>query len=262
MELIALEELETWMVVYFAIISFILGTVFGSFLNCAAWRISRNMSFVKGRSICPHCKHELSGRDLIPIISYFASGGKCRYCKEKVSPRYLLTETLFGCISLAMFLQDGLSVLYLRDFVFACCLFCLSLVDLEKFEIPDGCILISIIAWVASLPFIELTLSYVLGHIAAAFVFGVGFLVLSLVMDKILQKESLGGGDIKLFFVMGLYLGLVGGVFAVILAALMGLIFARGKEKIPFGPFISVATWIMMIFGAPVVEWYLNLIFI
>ncbi|MCR4675412.1 MAG: prepilin peptidase, partial [Lachnospiraceae bacterium] len=60
MEIIELKELETWMVVYFSVIAFILGTVLGSFLNCAAWRISRKMDFVKGRSICPKCKHELS----------------------------------------------------------------------------------------------------------------------------------------------------------------------------------------------------------
>ncbi|MCR4673421.1 MAG: prepilin peptidase, partial [Lachnospiraceae bacterium] len=246
--------------VYFSVIAFILGTVLGSFLNCAAWRISRKMDFVKGRSICPKCKHELSALDLFPIISYIAGRGRCRYCKEKISIRYPMTELCFGIISLVMFLQAGLSVLYLRNLVFACALFCLSLVDIEIYEIPDGCILISLLAWVISLPFLQVTKSYIIGHVAAAFLFGVGFLILSLVMDKLLKKESLGGGDIKLFFVMGLYLGVIGGMFAVIIAAMAGLLFAKGKEKISFGPFISAATWLMLTFGEPIVAWYMNLL--
>ncbi|MCR5545000.1 MAG: prepilin peptidase [Lachnospiraceae bacterium] len=258
MKLIELSELETWMIVYFAVIALILGMVFGSFLNCAAWRISRKKSFIKGRSICPVCKHELSAKDLIPVVSYIVSKGKCRYCGTKISIRYPLTEVFFGVISVVMFLQDGLSVLFIRDFIFACCLFCLSLVDLEIFEIPDGCLIISVLAWILSLPFLNVNLTYILGHIAAGFGFGFGFLILSIVMDRILKKESLGGGDIKLFFVMGLYLGLIGGMFTVMLAAVVGLIFAKGKEKISFGPFISVATWVVLMFGEPLVQWYLD----
>ena len=132
MELIALEELETWMVVYFAIISFILGTVFGSFLNCAAWRISRNMSFVKGRSICPHCKHELSGRDLIPIISYFASGGKCRYCKEKISFRYTFIECLGGISAVISTLYAGIKLKALGIFLITAVLTVVIFIAVDK----------------------------------------------------------------------------------------------------------------------------------
>lgn len=260
MRLLEFSDLETWMVVYFAVLVFFLGAVFGSFLNCVAWRISRKMDFVKSRSICPKCGHTLGVIDLIPILGYVIGKGKCRYCKEKISVRYPITELLFGIVALIMFFQAGFSVLFLRNFAFACCLFCLSLVDLEIYEIPDGCIWISLLAWGICLPFLNVNRVYVLGHIAAGFLFGVGFLVLSIVMDKILKKESLGGGDIKLFFVCGLYLGIVGGMFSVILAAALGLLFSKGKEKIPFGPFISVATWVMLIFGEPLVQWYMSFI--
>lgn len=262
MRLIEFSDLETWMIVYFAVLVFILGAVFGSFLNCAAWRIARKMDFVKSRSICPKCQHVLGILDLIPIVSYFIGKGRCRYCGEKISPRYPITEFLFGTAALVMFFQNGISVLFLRNFVFACCLFCLSLVDLEIYEIPDGCLLISFVAWAVSLPFLNVGWMYILGHIGAAFLFGIGFLALSLIMDRVLKKESLGGGDIKLFFVSGLYLGVIGGMFAVVLAALLGLVFAKGKEKIPFGPFISVATWCMLIFGEPLVNWYMSLLLI
>lgn len=260
MKLFELSELQTWMVVYFAVLSFVLGAVFGSFLNCAAYRISRNKSFVSGRSICPNCNHTLHILDLIPIVSFLLSKGRCRYCKEKISVRYPLTELIFGGLTLLLFFKDGVSVLFLRDFVFFCCLFCLSLVDLEIFEIPDGTVLLPVVAWVVTLPFLQPGWSDILLHIMAGLLFGIGFLVVSLALDKILQKESLGGGDIKLFFVTGLYLGTVAGLFSVILAAVLGLVFAKGKEKIPFGPFISVGAVVMYLFGNPLVEWYLRLL--
>lgn len=260
MVLFELSELETWMVAYFVILAFILGNVFGSFLNCAAWRIAHNMSFMRGHSICPNCQHELGALDLIPIVSYVASRGRCRYCKEPISIRYPITEVLFGIISVVMLVKDGVSVLYLRDFVFASCLFCLSLVDLEIYEIPNGTLIVAIIAWVLSLPFIDTDMNYIVIHVGTAFGFAIAFLVLSLVMDKMLGKDTLGGGDIKLFFVVGMYLGLVAGMFTVILAAIVALVFARGRERIPFGPFISIAAWVMLIFGNPLVQWYLEMI--
>ena len=118
MRLIEFSDLETWMIVYFAVLVFILGAVFGSFLNCAAWRIVRKMDFVKSRSICPKCQHVLGILDLIPIVNYFIGKGRCRYCGEKISPRYPITEFLFGTAALVMFFQNGISVLFLRNFVF------------------------------------------------------------------------------------------------------------------------------------------------
>ncbi|MBQ1604770.1 MAG: prepilin peptidase, partial [Lachnospiraceae bacterium] len=133
-------------------------------------------------------------------------------------------------------------------------------VDLEIYEIPNGTLIVAIIAWVLSLPFINADMNYIVIHVGAAFGFAIAFLVLSLVMDKMLGKDTLGGGDIKLFFVVGLYLGLVAGMFTVILAAIVALVFARGRERIPFGPFISIAAWVMLIFGNPLVQWYLEMI--
>ena len=87
---------------------------------------------------------------------------------------------------------------------------------------------------------------------------------LSLLMDRILRKESLGGGDIKLFAVMGLYLGMTGSLFALLFACVLGLVPAvicRRREAdhggiIPFGPAISIATWLMLLYGSHLVEWY------
>ena len=252
--------------VYFCVVAAALGAVLGSFLNCAAWRIAHGESFLKGRSRCPACGHTLGALDLVPVLSWLFLRGKCRYCGEKVSPRYVLTELFFALVSVLCLLRFDLTVLCLRNYVFLCCLFCLSLVDLESYTIPDGCHLISAGAWLLALPFLRLGWKEIGLHVLAGLVFGGGLLLLSLVMDRILKKESLGGGDVKLFAVVGLYLGFVSSLFSLLLAAVLGLLFVllrRGKEEnggqIPFGPSIALASGLMLLYGGPVVDWYLGL---
>jgi len=71
------------MIAYFGLITFIFGLVLGSFLNCTAMRIVKKENWVKGRSHCINCGHDLGAKDLIPLISYLQTGGRCRYCKRK-----------------------------------------------------------------------------------------------------------------------------------------------------------------------------------
>ena len=124
--------------------------------------------------------------------------------------RYPLTELAFALLTLLCLLRFDLSVLCLRNWIFLGCLFCLSLVDLEAYVIPDGCLLIAAGAWLLALPFLKPGLGEILRAVLAGLAFGGGLLLLSLVMDKLLRRESLGGGDVKLFAVVGLYLGFVG----------------------------------------------------
>ena len=253
---------------YFCVLAAVLGAVLGSFLNCAAWRISHRLSFFRGRSRCPACGHSLRAADLVPVLSWCFLRGKCRYCGDRISPRYPLTELFFALVTLLCLLQGDLTVLTLRNLVFLCCLFCLSLVDLESYIIPDGCILISLFAWLAALPFTGMGWSEIGLHMLSGFVIGGAILLLSLAMDRILHRESMGGGDIKLFAVVGLYLGFAASLFAVILACILGLLFAlvrrllpgRRGAQIPFGPSIAASTTIILLFGGPAVEWYMNLL--
>ncbi|MGN0403844.1 MAG: prepilin peptidase [Bariatricus sp.] len=257
--------------IYFCVLAAVLGAVLGSFLNCTAFRIAHGESFTKGHSRCPNCGHELGVKDLFPIISWVLLGGKCRYCKNKISVRYPITEAVFSVLTVLCLLKWNLSVLCLRNLVFLCCLFCLTLVDLESYIIPDGCLLISAGAWVAAIPFSFVEYggwSGIALHLLAAVVYGGGLLLLSLLMDHLLKKESLGGGDIKLFAVMGLYLGMISSLFALLLACILGLVLAGIRRKseeeggalIPFGPAIAAASWFMLLYGTPLVEWYIGLI--
>ena len=254
------------LLIYCCTVAALLGAVFGSFLNCAAWRIAHGESFLRGRSRCPACSHELGVLDLVPVFSWLLLRGRCRYCGEKVSPRYPLTELLFAGLSVACLLRFDLTVLCLRNWIFLCCLFCLSLVDLDSYTIPDGCLWIALGAWVAALPFIRPGWALIGRHVLAALVYGGGLLLLSLLLDRLLKKDSLGGGDIKLFAVVGLYLGLLGTLFAVMLSCVFGLLLVllsrRGdgrRQPIPFGPSISLAAALMLLWGEPITAWYLGL---
>ena len=253
--------------VYCCVMACVLGAVFGSFLNCAAWRIAHGESFLRGSSRCPKCGHALGVRDLVPVLSWLWQRGRCRFCGEKISARYPLTELCFALLTLLCLLRFDLSVLCLRNWIFLCCLFCLSLVDLDSYTIPDGCLLIAAGAWFAALPFLRPGLPEIARSLLAGLVFGGGILLLSLVMDKILGRESLGGGDVKLFAVVGLYLGFVGTLFCMMLACVLGLLFAlaqkrRGGEEraIPFGPSISAAAAFMLLWGDGLVQWYVGLL--
>lgn len=262
--------MSIWMdrgfLIYCGVLAFALGAVFGSFLNCAAWRIAHGESFLRGRSHCTACGHALGARDLVPILSWLFQRGRCRYCGAKISVRYPLTELAFAVLTVLCLLRFDLTVLCLRNWIFLCCLFCLSLVDLECLTIPDGCLLTAVGAWVLALPFLKPGWAEILRHVLAGLAFGGGILLVSILMDKLLGKESLGGGDVKLFAVVGLYLGFVSTLFCVMLSCVFGLLFALllnrgGKGRaIPFGPSISAAAAFMLLYGQGLVQWYLGLL--
>lgn len=252
------------LMVFMIVVAAVLGAVLGSFLNCMAWRITHGESVLKGRSHCTSCGHTLGWTELIPILSWIIQGGKCRACGERVSVRYPLTELLFAAVTVLCLLRFDLTVLCLRNYIFLCCLFCLTLTDLDDMTIPDGCHIVSAAAWLAALPFTFTTWGDVGLHLLAALVFGGGVLGISLLMDKLLGRDTMGGGDIKLLAVSGLYLGMIGSLFALILACVIGLLWAalrrrRRDQPFPFGPAIAVGAAVMLMYGGPLTAWYLGL---
>ena len=249
---------------YCVSVALLFGAVMGSFLNCAAWRIARGESFVRGRSRCPACSHTLGPADLVPVLSWVFSRGRCRYCGAPVSVRYPVTELLCAALTVSCLLRFGLSALCARNYVFVCCLFCLSLVDLDVCEIPDGCLLISAAAWFAALPFLRVGARAALGNVLAGLCTGAALLLMSMAMDRALGRESMGGGDIKLFAVVGLYLGATATLFALLLSCVLGLVFAAatgaGRSRpFPFGPSVAAAACVLLFGGDALTAWYWNL---
>lgn len=263
------------LLIYYGVCTAILGLLFGSFLNCTAMRIVRGEDFVKGRSHCMSCSHELSARDLIPVFSYLFNRGRCRYCGAKVSIRYPLSELGFMVLSLGLYIAfigyEPESILKLIKYLFLTgCLYLISITDLEAFEIPDGAIIAGALGWViftiAELLLGTHDIKWVLFHILAGFALGAVMLLLSLGMDKILGRASLGGGDIKLFSLLGLYLGFAGGYELILLSCIVGLIFAGARKilfknaskEFPFGPSIALSGYLLLIFGDGITNWYLS----
>ena len=257
-------ELHGGALVYFSVLALALGVALGSFLNCAAWRIARGESFVRGRSRCPACGRTLSPGELVPILSWLFQRGRCRGCGAPISPRYPLTEAAFALLTWLTLLRCGPGVEFLRDLGFFCCLFCLTLTDLEIGEIPDGCLIAAAVIWALASPFL-MTWGGVLRNLGAGLFYGAALLGVSLVLDRVLKKDSLGGGDIKLFAAVGLYLGWTGTLFVLVLSCLLGLALAallrrRAGEPFPFGPAIAAAAALMLLYGQGVTAWYLGLL--
>lgn len=257
-----LSYLDTTALVYLLVLCVILGLCMGSALNCLAWRIANKKSWTKGKSICPACRHELHTRDLIPLLSYIFSKGKCRYCGENISPRYPLTELGLAVIFVAVFLRYGFTLYTLDIMVLASCLFTLSLIDLDTMTIPDRFLIIPAVC--------QLVYAYYYGGFASVWyalwhglTLGGAVLLISLFMDKVLKKESMGGGDIKLLFVLGLFLDLPECLLLLVFSCVLGLVIAlllrRSEKAFPFGPALSAGMLLTLMVGAPIVNWYLGL---
>ena len=265
------------MLIYYGVCAGILGLIFGSFLNCTAMRIVRGEDFVRGRSHCMSCGHELAAPDLIPLFSYLVHRGRCRYCGARVSARYPVTESVFMLLSVGLYIAMigfglGSYITFFKYWFLTGCLYVIALTDLESFEIPDGAVLIGAVSWViftaAELVFGVHDIKWALHHVLAGLIIGAAMLLISLIMDKFLGRDSMGGGDIKLFALLGLYLGYAGSYELVILSCVLGLLFAGARKALlpgaskefPFGPAIALGGYILLIFGDTLTGWYLGLL--
>jgi leader peptidase (prepilin peptidase)/N-methyltransferase len=254
---------------YILALAALVGLVLGSAFNCLAYRLVHNQRWGGGgRSQCPGCGHVLGPADLVPLFSYLFLRGKCRYCGQRISPRYPAAELTMALVLVSLLLRFDLTWEALEAAILCSCLFCLSLVDLDSQIIPDGFLAVGALARLAFLVitngFTGALLPAVWYSLWHGLVLGGAVLALSLFMDKVLGRESMGGGDIKLLFVLGLYFDLPGCFFLVILACVLGIALAMtlGAKKdipFPFGPALSLAAWVTLLFGEAVTGWYMGL---
>lgn len=249
---------------YLYAVVFLFGAVMGSGLNCLAYRLAREQKWSGGRSVCVSCGHTLGILDLVPIFSYLFLKGKCRHCGAKISPRYVLTEVFLGLCYASILARFGLTLEALSALVLVSCLFCLSLVDLDIQIIPNRFLVIPAVVQIAVL-LIRQGWRGALLSLVPAVIFGGGLLVLSLVLDKLLKKDTMGGGDIKLMAALGLFFSIPECLLLLILACVFGLVIASVLMKVkedtpfPFGPALSLAAWVTLLVGSGVISWYLNL---
>lgn len=304
---IDLNILTPWQAAYALVLAAVLGACLGSFVNCMAYRMVHGGSALKGRSVCPACGHTLGILDLIPVFSWLFLRGRCRHCKKGVAARYVLVEVCMALLFALIVWQYGISVQTAAYLLLSCILLGLSLVDLETLTIPNGFIGTGCALWLATVWFIEppvhvfgvgslFTGAFGTGFvpvlvdgIAGAVALGGGMLACSLLFDVVTKKSSLGGGDIKLFFMIGLYLGLPLSLFNLLLSCLLGLLFSavwlrrasetpdssaaavfnnedtndkkidKSSKPFPFGPSIAAATVVTLLAGQMCLTGYFNL---
>lgn len=249
---------------YILFLAFALGAAMGSFLECAAGRYVRRTSFLRGRSHCDGCGAALGLLDLIPIVSWLALRGKCRRCGAKIGWRCVVTESVTALVFLTTLWRFGFTWQALETLILGCCLIWLALVDLETMELPNGPMVFSAVSFFSFLFAYGDPLHRLWWGLLGALCIGGGVLLISLAADKLMGRETMGGGDIKLLALLGLYLGPGGGLLLLILACVVGLVMAaatgagRGKE-FPFGPSIALAAWPAVLFSNAVLSWYLGL---
>ena len=242
-----------------AIYIFIIGAVMGSFFNVVAHRLSNNESIIKPGSHCESCGHLLKWYELIPIFSFLFQGGKCRKCGAKLSLWYPLIEIITGLFYLFSYLYFGLSPDFFISLVISSVLVITCITDFNYLIILDeplviGSILIIIITLITS--GLVATLIAILSGLLLFFF----MLLVKILGDKAFKRESLGGGDIKLSFFIGLSLGYKLAFVNLVLASFLTLPIAfyylvKYKDReVPFGPFLIISDFIIFVFASPILE--------
>ena len=248
---------------YCCFVAALFGACMGSFLNCMAWRIVHGESVLRGRSHCDECGHVLAARDLVPVLSYLFSKGRCRYCGAKLSSRHVWAELISAAVYVSLLLQYDISLQTLEAWLLASLLLACSFADLEGYIIPDRFVAVGAVLFVATLFWEPEPLRRALDGALGGVTVAGGLLLLSLYMDKRMKRETLGGGDIKLLFLTGLFFGWKGNLLCLVLACVVGIVWGlagkRRGEAIPWGPSIAVGAWITALAGQPFINWYLGL---
>lgn len=261
---------------------FILGLCVGSFLNVVILRLQTGEKIVVGRSHCPKCKKELSWLENIPLFSFIMLQGKCKGCKKRISWQYPIVELLTGILFLVPLFFSTSIFLLIYYWIIICFLIIIFVYDFKYYVILNKVVWPAIIfvflaqgcLWLLKNNFsYSLPASSAGGLIAhySLFIFSAiiisGFFLCQYLISK---GRWIGGGDIRLGFLMGLILGWPNCLVALFLAYILGLIVSLpllflGKKKmnsqIPLGTLLSLATLITLFFGQQILTWYLKLIY-
>lgn len=241
---------------------FTMGLFLGSFFNVVGIRIPNKESLM-GRSHCPNCGKTLGPLELFPIIGYLFLKGKCKECNTKISAKYPLMEFITATLFLTsfVFLQHNM-VEYILIVLFISLMVILTVSDLYYQIIPDM-ILIVFLPLIFVLRIAEPIEMWYDGIIGG--LIGFGFMYLMALYGKIrFKKDAMGGGDIKLYFIIGIVLGYQLVILSLFFAALFGLVFSIVIKKktghVPFVPFIFAGSMLTYFVGSGIIEWYVSIL--
>lgn len=254
------------------VLTIIFGLIIGSFLNVLIYRIPNQMSIISPASHCPNCQHSIAWYDNIPIISYIILKGKCRYCKQNISSRYLVVELLNASLWVLALHYYQITELFFLSIIVISLLIVIAFIDLDKMIIPDSLnlsiLIIGVLSIVLKKNFSNILLITQIDQLIGL-VIGLILLLIVVFIDKIFKKEVMGGGDIKLIGAIGLFLGWQLVLLGIILGSMIGTLIElpqrlvkikKESEPFPFGPYLVIGFLIAMYVGPSIINWYIHLI--
>jgi len=275
--------------VFLYIVAGVFGAIIGSFLNVVVHRLPREESIVFPNSRCPSCGVAIAFYDNIPIVSYIALLGRCRACKNVISPRYPAVELLTALLFIAVAWHDGLSAALPFDLVFAGAMVALVFIDAEHMILPNaitypGIIFAAVgrlvVPYLTGTPHFDdlgpltqgalagmpLWLASLIGACIGALIGGGSLWLMGWTWEKLRGIEAMGLGDVKMMFMVGAYLGWRLTILTIFLGVLSGsvigilLMLRQGKRNmqllLPFGVFLGLGAIAALLVGQRIVEWY------
>ncbi len=249
------------MTLLISIYVFLIGLILGSFYNVVALRVPEGQSIVRPPSRCPHCDTRLRSRDLIPVVSYVLSGGRCRHCQARISLQYPLAEVATGLLFLWIYARFGFTGESLIGFALVSLCVIVTITDFKFMRIPNKVLL-------AFLPLLLLLRIYFPLHALWVHLLGAA-LGLGITLAIAVLTRGMGMGDVKLFALFGWVLGFPQAIVAFILACALGslvggLLILTGKvqkkQHIPFAPWLAAGTLMAFGYGSQIISGYLSLI--
>jgi leader peptidase (prepilin peptidase)/N-methyltransferase len=245
----------------------LLGLAVGSFLNVVIHRVPRGESLARPGSHCPHCGNAVRNRHNIPVLGWLLLRGRCADCKAPISARYPLVEAGTAALFIAVAAKFGWSWELPAYLYLAAVSIALAAIDLDVYRLPDQIVLPSYS--VALLLFVPAMITMDGWDAAARALLAAGVMWL---LFQLIGFFGMGGGDIKLAPLLGLYLGWLGwgavavGLFAAFLLGgfagtlLLALRAARRKSRIPFGPYMLAGAFVAVFAASPIADWYTHLL--
>lgn len=234
------------------ILMFIIGTIFGSFYNVVGYRIPKGESIVYPPSHCPKCNYKLKYYELIPIISFIIQKGKCTKCKDNIGLFYPIFEFITGFLFVLSLKIYGLTPNLLLCLTFISVLIIITISDIKYMIIPDNILIFFVIVLLGEIYFCkgfrEVLISLTDGIISFTIMY-----IIKIIGDLIFKKESMGGGDIKLMFLIGMIISYKNALLTIFIGSLIGLpislitIKKNTSHVLPFGPLLALGAIIIVL---------------
>jgi leader peptidase (prepilin peptidase) / N-methyltransferase len=267
----------------FDIVMFLAGLLIGSFMNVCIYRFPRDLSIVRPRSHCPHCRRMVAWYDNFPVLSWLLLRRRCRHCLASIHWRYPAVELATALAFLLSAVSLGPTTTAAKYAAFSALIIALIVTDLQDRILPDELTLGGTVAGIAIAPFVAsepgILSFFFWNHLSppwmrlidAAFAAAVSCAVLFVIpwlYQKVRHREGgwMGLGDVKMMAMVGAFLGVRGSLFTMFLGGLLGAVIGYGyifftkkdasSYELPFGSFLGTAALLIAVWGEAMEKWY------